>query len=124
MVIRIVYFLLIGWWLGALAAGFAFLCCATFIGLPIGTMIFNRLPSIMTLLAEGEDCPAGYAHRHYREDIPMILRIVYFFLIGWEIGLIMLGLGYFLILTVIGIPFGLIVLNYLPMGMTLSRRYQ
>lgn len=122
--IRIIYFLLIGWWVGALAAGIAFVFCATFIGLPIGTMIFNRLPWLITLLPDGDSCPAGYSHRHYREEIPMLLRIIYFFLIGWEIGLIMLAIGYLLIISIIGAPLGVMVLNYVPLGMTLSRRYQ
>lgn len=124
LLFRILYFVFFGWWLGAIAAGVAFLFCATFIGLPIGTLIFNRLPGIVTLLPEGEVCHAGYDHRHSREDVPMLLRIIYFFFFGWEIGLIMLVIGYFLIITVIGAPLGAIVLNYVPLGMTLSRRYQ
>jgi len=124
LLFRILYFLLFGWWLGALAGGLALLLCATFIGLPIGTMILNRLPGILTLQPDGEPCLDGYHHRHYREEIPMLLRIIYFFVLGWEIGVVMLIVGYLLIVTVIGAPLGVIILSYLPLGMTLSRRYQ
>lgn len=120
---RILYFVFFGWWIGALAAAVAFLLCAIFIGLPIGTMIFNRLPSIITLAPIGEAPLMGNDHWQLREEVPMLLRIIYFFVLGWEIGILMLGLGYFLIVTVIGAPLGVIVLNYLPLGMTLSRRY-
>jgi len=48
--VRLVYFLLIGWWLSFLWANTAWLICATVVGLPLGIWMFNRLPALTTLL--------------------------------------------------------------------------
>jgi uncharacterized membrane protein YccF (DUF307 family) len=47
--IRLPYFILIGWWLSLLWAAFAWLICATIIGLPIGVLMLHGLPAVTTL---------------------------------------------------------------------------
>jgi uncharacterized membrane protein YccF (DUF307 family) len=49
LLIRLAYFVLIGWWLSALWMGVAWFLCATIIGLPLGLMMVNRVPFIFTL---------------------------------------------------------------------------
>ncbi|MGI6376462.1 MAG: YccF domain-containing protein [Anaerolineae bacterium] len=48
-VIRAVYFLLIGWWLGGLWMSLAWVICCTVIGLPLGLPMFDKAPAIMSL---------------------------------------------------------------------------
>lgn len=48
-----------------------------------------------------------------------LVRALYFIFIGWWAGLFWLNVGYFLCLTVILLPFGLIMLNRLPQVITL-----
>jgi uncharacterized membrane protein YccF (DUF307 family) len=43
------YFILIGWWFGAIWSLLAWLLCITVIGIPVGVMMYNRLPAVMTL---------------------------------------------------------------------------
>jgi len=50
----------------------------------------------------------------------LFVRALYFFFIGWWAGLIWLNIGYFFVLTVIGLPIGLLMLNRLPLVMTLK----
>ena len=48
--IRLLYFVVIGWWLSLLWAIVAWVISATVIGLPLGVWMFNRLPALTTLL--------------------------------------------------------------------------
>ena len=43
-VLRAIYFVLIGWWFSLLWSLLAWLLCVTIIGLPLGVLMFNRLP--------------------------------------------------------------------------------
>ncbi|GCE47062.1 uncharacterized membrane protein YccF (DUF307 family) [Thermosporothrix hazakensis] len=47
--LRALYYCLIGFWFGALWSLVAFVCCITVIGLPLGLLMFDRLPAVMTL---------------------------------------------------------------------------
>jgi hypothetical protein len=48
--IRLLYFVLIGWWLSLLWSNAAWIISVTIIGLPIGIWMFNRLPALTTLM--------------------------------------------------------------------------
>lgn len=48
--LRLLYFVLIGWWLSLLWSDLAWAICATVIGLPVGIWMFNRLPALTTLM--------------------------------------------------------------------------
>ena len=47
--LRVVYFLLVGWWLGYLWALVGYVFCFTIFLMPIGIMMLNRLPTVLTL---------------------------------------------------------------------------
>lgn len=49
LLVRLLYFIFIGWWLGFCWIGIALALCATIIGLPVGVVMFNFLPAVMTL---------------------------------------------------------------------------
>jgi uncharacterized membrane protein YccF (DUF307 family) len=46
---RAVWFLLIGWWACAAAMYVAYALCLTVILIPVGLMLFNRVPAVLTL---------------------------------------------------------------------------
>jgi len=48
--IRLIYFLLIGWWFSLTWSLLAWLLCVSIIGLPFGVWMFNRLPGVTTLM--------------------------------------------------------------------------
>ncbi len=48
--LRAVWFVFIGWWLGALYLTVAWGLCVIIIGLPIGLWMMNRVGGVMTLL--------------------------------------------------------------------------
>lgn len=47
--LRLVYFLLVGWWLSLLWALGAWIVSVTIIGLPLAIWMFNQLPAVTTL---------------------------------------------------------------------------
>lgn len=48
--VRLFYFVLIGWWFSLIWSLLAWLLCVTIIGLPFGVWMFNRLPEVTTLM--------------------------------------------------------------------------
>ena len=49
MIVRAIYFVLFGWWFSLLWAALAWFLCSTIIGLPLGIMMLNTLPTVTTL---------------------------------------------------------------------------
>jgi uncharacterized membrane protein YccF (DUF307 family) len=50
MWIRALWFIFVGWWVGAIYLAIAWFLCLTILGLPLGLYMFNRVGSVMTLL--------------------------------------------------------------------------
>lgn len=48
--LRLVYFILIGWWFSLIWALLGWLLCVSIIGLPLGILMLNRLPAVTTLM--------------------------------------------------------------------------
>ncbi len=47
--LRAVYFLVVGWWLGYVWALVGYVLCFTIVLMPIGILLLNRLPTALTL---------------------------------------------------------------------------
>jgi uncharacterized membrane protein YccF (DUF307 family) len=120
---KILYFLLIGWWFGGLVALAGYLLCASIIGLPIGVILLNRLPTFVWLKEPKEEWISEYDVHHAVNDIPFLLRVLWFFVVGWSLGLAVLGIGYIFLVTIIGFPIGIWLINRVPLLLTLSRKY-
>jgi uncharacterized membrane protein YccF (DUF307 family) len=105
LVLRVIWFLLIGWWLTGILSAAAWALNASVIGLPLGLWIINRLPTVATLVPpeslyrveEGVAVPAV-------EQRAFLLRAIYFILIGWWFSGLWMGAAYVFLLSVIGIP--------------------
>ncbi len=107
--VRTVYFLFIGLWLGAIWTGVAWALLVSVIGLPLGLLMLNRLPQVMTLKPIRSEMrvtnqggvvlisQAQIAQRSFW------LRALYFVLVGWWLS----GLWLFTAWSLIGISFGL-----------------
>jgi uncharacterized membrane protein YccF (DUF307 family) len=48
--IRAIWFIFVGWWLGAIYISIAWFLCVIIVTLPIGLWLFNRIGAVMTLL--------------------------------------------------------------------------
>jgi uncharacterized membrane protein YccF (DUF307 family) len=105
LILRVIWFLLIGWWLTGILSVAAWALNATIIGLPLGLWVINRLPLAATLrpgssqyrLEDGILRPGVEQH-------PFVLRAIYFVLIGWWLSGLWMVVAYAFLLTIIGMP--------------------
>lgn len=124
LLIRILYFILVGIWFSGIWATVAWVLCVTIIGLPFGLWMLNRLPQVTTLKAQTNDLvvlPSGQVLQKSKEQLPFILRAIYFVLIGWWFSALWLTAAWALCTIIIGIPFGFWMFNRVPAVITLAR---
>jgi uncharacterized membrane protein YccF (DUF307 family) len=127
LLVRALWFIFIGWWLTGLVNVLAYLIALTIIGLPLAFMIFNRLPTVLTLrprtVHTTHEVSGGVTHitETLVPQRNFVGRAVYFILIGWWFGGIWSVLAWLLCITVIGLPVGVMMYNRLPAVMTLRR---
>lgn len=121
--LRAAWFLLIGLWLSGFWIATAWILMVTVIGLPIGLIMINYVPTILTLkkyggveISDGENKKIVQPPQH-----SFIIRAIYFVLIGWWFSFIWAGIGWALSATILGLPFGALMLNSLPAVTTLQR---
>ena len=124
-ILRALWFIILGWQITAGWILVAWFLNLTIIGLPFGLWMRNRVPQILTLKSMGgeiaTDEKSGSQVYLGKTQYPWIIRAIYFVLIGWWASLIWVGVGYLLCLTIVFMPFGLIMLNRSPFITTLGR---
>jgi uncharacterized membrane protein YccF (DUF307 family) len=105
LILRVIWFVLVGWWLAGILSVVAWALNATIIGLPFGLWIINRLPLAATLRSPSSlyRVDEGVL-RAGREQHPLLIRAIYFVLIGWWLSGIWMAVAYALLLTIIGMP--------------------
>jgi uncharacterized membrane protein YccF (DUF307 family) len=125
--IQALWFIFIGWWLGALALAFAWFLNITIIGLPLGMAILNNIPMVLALQPPKSQITAIYKDgtttisQSRLTQYNFFLRAIFFLLVGWWWSAIWLGLGYLLCATIILIPIGLEMFRLAPFMTTLKR---
>jgi uncharacterized membrane protein YccF (DUF307 family) len=125
--VQLVWFVLIGWWLGICSIALAWLLNITIIGLPLGVLILNHIPLIITLQTPTREIEVT---RHNEKatvkergltQVRFIWRALYFIFIGWWWSAIWSIVAYLLCATILLIPFGMLMFRYVPMMTTLKR---
>ncbi len=105
LLLRLIWFLLVGWWLGGIVSGFAWFLNVTIIGLPLGLWLIDRLPSVITLRPQGQSWRLEEGvWRQGREQRSFLSRAIYFLLIGWWFSGVWMALAYAFLVSVILIP--------------------
>ncbi len=122
IVIRFLYFIFVGWWLGLLVSAFAWLVNLTVIGLPLGLYLINRLPTIMTLRAQNQWRIEGNVLIQGAKQRPFLLRAVYFLIVGWWLSGIWMAVGYLCVFSVIGLPLAFWMYGRIAAVITLRRQ--
>jgi uncharacterized membrane protein YccF (DUF307 family) len=127
LLVRTLWFIFIGWWLTGLVNVGAYLIALTVVGLPVAFMIFNRLPTVLTLrpraveMTHQVDGGVTYIAESNVPQRSFFGRALYFVAIGWWFGALWSVLAWLLCVSVVGIPLGVMMYNRLPAVMTLRR---
>jgi uncharacterized membrane protein YccF (DUF307 family) len=124
IIIRIVWFLVVGLWLSGIWTVAAWAISLTIIGLPIGMAMLNALPQISTLRARQNRTYVDANGRvviNYTSQYPLIIRIFWFILAGWWLSAIWLAIAWACGSTIIGLPFSFWMIDRAPKVMLLTR---
>jgi uncharacterized membrane protein YccF (DUF307 family) len=125
---RAVWFVLIGWWLTAIVIVVAYALALSILGLPFAFNLFNRIPAVLTLRSRTKSFEVQTAADGTRyltaanvQQRPLLLRAIWFVLVGFWFGAIWMALAYVLCVLIITMPFGLAMFNRTGAVMTLLR---
>ena len=124
LLVRAVYFVLVGWWLSAVWAVIGWVLCITIIGLPLGVYMLNRLPQVVTLKPQRTDAhvtPVGQVVYTSAKQRPFVLRAVYFVLIGWWLSALWIAAAWALHASIIGMVLGFWMFDRTAAIVTLAR---
>jgi len=117
--VQLLYFVFIGWWLGALAVSLAYVLFALVITIPLGVKLINKLPYLWALRQPPQQLTAWGVVPVRQHNI--VLRILWFILVGIWLAALWLSLAYFLCLTIIGMPAGFWMFDRTPAVLTLHK---
>jgi len=125
--VQLLWFVFIGWWAGQLWIALSWLLMLTVIGIPLAIMMLNALPKVIALRGKERQLmiqvsEAGVVVLTTSRPSPnLLIRIIYFLLIGWWLSALWMELAYFLCLLIIGMPLGFWMFDRVPALLSLRR---
>ena len=122
--VQLVWFALVGWWLGQAWIAVAWFLAATIVGMPLTVLMLNRLPEVIALRGESELLVRSGGGQTIVTELPqynILLRALYFLAIGWWFSALWMELAYALCMSVIGLPFGFWMFDRVPFIVSLKR---
>ncbi len=128
LLIRLLWFVFVGWWLGLIVSSLAWFLIVTIIGLPVGLLLINKLPAVMTLkpatqhvqvVQNGDTVVVSQVEA---EQYSFVARAVYFILVGWWACGVWMFLAYCFVILLVTIPLAFWMYDRVP-AVTTLRRY-
>ena len=115
--VRALWFVLVGWWLTPLVVNVAWALNATVLLIPLGIKLVNLVPTALSLAEpRGLDAPEDA-----RGQTSLLVRALYFLLVGWWLSWLWANVAAFLAVTIIGLPVAFWMFNRLPFVTSLYR---
>ncbi len=128
IILRFLWFLLAGWYIGIGVLILSAICAVTVIGIPITFFLVDRLPTIMTLKARSrelevfEDSKGKLESRRVSpKQTNIVLRVLYFIFIGWWLSALWTLLAVLCHLSIIGSPIAFVMVDRIPRIATLAK---
>ena len=125
---QVLWFLFIGWWASQFWILAAWILMLTIIGIPLAVKMLNKLPQVialrgpsteLTITKVGDITVVSVGDQTPQRNI--LLRAIYFLLIGWWFSAIWMELAYIACLTLIGMPLGFWMFDKVPALVSLRR---
>jgi uncharacterized membrane protein YccF (DUF307 family) len=128
LLIRFIWWLLVGWWLSGLVIAVAWIALITILGIPVGIWLINRLPTVLTLRPRTREWALGQdeSGQDVTMDrglgqVPWPIRGIWFIFIGWWLSALWMFVAWLIQLTIIGLPVALLMFNRTPFVASLYR---
>ena len=120
IIARAIWFILFGWWATGIWLGIAWVLNVIIIGFPLGIRMINKTPYVATLkkreslqiiTQSGNDFEVT---KRNPEQYSLLIRLLYFVLIGWWFSLVWIVIAYPLIVFLITLPLAFWMFDRLP----------
>ena len=129
LLIRALYFIFVGLWFGGIWSTVAWILVVSIIGMPIGLLMLNRIPQVMTLKPVRtnrymENVNGRWVMRENKTpQASFLARALYFVLIGWWFSALWLAAAWAIsgITLGLGLPLAFWMFDRVPAITTLSR---
>ena len=126
--VQLLWFALVGWWAGQVWVAIAWALMLTIIGIPLGVAMLNRVPEVIALrnplATETVRKVGGVTVVSRGGEVPqvnLLVRALYFLLIGWWLTALWIEFAYGLCVSIIGLPIGLWMYDRVPALLSLRR---
>jgi uncharacterized membrane protein YccF (DUF307 family) len=118
--VQLLWFVVVGWWLGLLWTAAAWFFLNTYFLIPVGVLMLNQVPQVMALRGRRiVDLTSGRTIEP--QQFNLILRAIYFLLVGWWLSGIWLTVAYICCATIIFMPIGFKMFDLTPFVVSLRQ---
>ena len=128
LVVRAVYFLLIGWWASGIWLGVAWLLNVTIVLMPVGIKMINYVPKVVSLkhrtieMESHTDADGDVTvTQRSKPQHSLLVRGVYVLLVGWWASGIWLSVAWLASVSLVGLPVAIWMYGRLPYVVSLYR---
>ncbi|HEY9075449.1 MAG TPA: YccF domain-containing protein [Anaerolineaceae bacterium] len=126
--VQILWFAFIGVWLGQVWVAVAWILMVTIIGIPLGVAMLNNLPKVIALRQPERKVQISRRNdgtlirqEIEPEQVNILLRALYFLLIGWWFSALWMEAAFALCASIIGLPIGFWMFDRVPAVLSLRR---
>lgn len=123
LVVRALWFLLVGWWATGIWLAVAWVLNVTIVGIPLGIKMINRVPMVVSLRRKRqvEIVSEERIARRGPEQHGLLVRALWFLFVGWWASGIWMSAAYLFTISIVGLPIAVWMYNKLPYVVSLYR---